>query len=106
MTTNEIEMTTDKLIKSEVFTDEVTKKWVKSCLQTNICTITFTKKNGDERVMKCTLDEQHFPPVQREASEVSEFLQPAKESFAVFDVEAQGWRAFRWDSIKRFEMTL
>lgn len=105
MTASEIKLDTDK-ITTELFADEVSKQWVKSCLQTNVCTVTFTKKNGDERVMKCTLDEQHFPPIQKEASEVSEVRQKSKEALAVYDLEAQGWRAFRWDSLKRFEMNL
>lgn len=105
MTSSEIKLDSDK-ITTELFGDDVSKQWVKSCLLTNVCTITFTKKNGDERVMKCTLDEQHFPPVQKEASEVGEVRQKSKDALAVFDIEAQGWRAFRWDSIKRFEMNL
>jgi hypothetical protein len=105
MTSSEMKLDSDK-ITTELFADEVAKKWVKSCLMTNICTITFTKKNGDERVMKCTLDGQHMPPIQKEATEVGEVRQKSKEALAVFDIDAQGWRAFRWDSIKRFEMDL
>ena len=105
MTANEIKLESDK-ITTELFNDEVSKQWLKSCLLTNICTITFTKKNGDERVMKCTLDGQHMPQIQKEATEVGEVRQKSAESLSVFDIEAQGWRGFRWDSIKRFEMDL
>jgi hypothetical protein len=28
------------------------------------------------------------------------------ESLAVFDIEAKGWRSFRWDSIKEVKFTL
>ena len=105
MTASEIKLDSNK-ISTELFADEMAKKWVKSCLQTNICTITFTKKNGDERVMNCTLDEQHFPPIQKEAAEVGEVRQKSKDALAVFDVDAQAWRSFRWDSLKRFEMSL
>lgn len=95
----------DKLTM-EFFADETAKQWLKSVLSNNICTITFTKKNGDQRVMKCTLDEQHFPPVQKEAAEVGEVRQKSTEALSVFDVEAQGWRSFRWDSVIRLEMSL
>jgi hypothetical protein len=105
MTSSEITLHSDKLT-TEIFSDETTRQWVKSCLQTNLCTITFTKKNGDERVMKCTLDGQHMPLIQKEATEVGEVRQKSKDALSVFDVDAQGWRAFRWDSIKRFEMDL
>ena len=105
MTASEIKLDSNK-ISTELFADEMAKKWVKSCLETNICTITFTKKNGDERVMSCTLDEQHFPPIQKEAAEVGEVRQKSIESLTVFDIDEQNWRAFRWDSIKRFEMDI
>jgi len=105
MTASEIKLESDK-VTAELFADEVARQWLKSCLNTSICTITFTKKNGDERVMKCTLDEQHFPPIQKEAAEVGEVRQKSKDALAVFDIEAQAWRSFRWDSIKRFEMAL
>jgi dephospho-CoA kinase len=102
---DDFKLDNDKLTK-ELFADDVSKKWLKSILNSNICTITFTKKNGDQRVMKCTLDEQHFPAIQKEATEVSEVRQKSTEALSVFDVEAQGWRSFRWDSIIKFEMTL
>ena len=102
---DDVKLEDDKLTK-KFFADDVSKQWLKSILHSNICTITFTKKNGDERVMKCTLDEQHFPAIQKEAAEVSEVRQKSAEALSVFDVEAQGWRSFRWDSIIRLEMTI
>jgi len=105
MTVNEIKLESDKISK-ELFNDDVSKQWLKSCLQTSVCTVTFTKKNGDDRVMKCTLDEQYFPVVQKEATEVAPVRQKSNEALSVYDVDAQGWRSFRYDSIKRFEMTI
>lgn len=101
----DVKLENDKLTM-EFFADEMAKQWLKSVLNNNICTITFTKKNGDQRVMRCTLDEQHFPPVQKEAAEVGEVRQRSTEALSVFDVEAQGWRSFRWDSVIRLEMSL
>ena len=101
----DVKLENDKLTM-EFFADEMAKQWLKSVLNNNICTITFTKKNGDQRVMRCTLDEQHFPPVQKEAAEVGEVRQRSTEALSVFDVEAQGWRSFRWDSVIHLEMSL
>ena len=65
--------------------------------------ITFTKKDGSERLMQCTLSESKIP---------SEFAPKGSEKaksdevLPVFDVENDGWRSFRWDSIKKIEFSL
>lgn len=89
-----------------IFNDDTSRKWLKGVLLTNVCTVTFTKKDGSERVMKCTLDPESLPPIQKEATEVSEVRQKSQDALAVFDVERQEWRSFRYDSIKKFEMEL
>ena len=60
--------------------------------------ITFTKKDGTERVMRCTLMESALPPRDSDAQEKphSPDVQP------VWDIEAGGWRSFRWDSVTYF----
>lgn len=63
--------------------------------------VVFTKRDGTDRVMKCTLNESKIP-----APEIKESTEPKKEKkvnldvLAVYDTEAQGWRSFRWDSLK------
>jgi hypothetical protein len=111
MNTANIELTEDKLMavnvdKQVLFGDATSRAWLKSVLTSSVATVTFTKKNGDERVMKCTLDPQHLPAIQKEASEVAEVRQPSKDSLAVFDIEAQAWRSFRFDSVTKLTMDL
>lgn len=89
-----------------IFNDDTSRKWLKGVLLTNVCTITFTKKDGTDRVMKCTLDPNALPPIQKEETEVGEVRQKSVDALAVFDVEKQEWRSFRYDSIKRFEMSI
>lgn len=80
--------------------------WLKGCLhsETENVLVTFTKKDGSERVMRCTLSESRIPaefaPKNSGASKTSD------EAIAVFDIEANGWRSFRWDSIKSVEVGL
>lgn len=57
--------------------------------------ITFTKKDGTERAMYCTLNPNAVPT--KETKTNSRTL-PAT-SLAVFDLEKSEWRSFRWDSI-------
>lgn len=78
---------------------------IKDALHTNVCTVTFTKVNGDERVMRCTLKEDVLPA----QTDLEEHIQkkaktPNPDVLAVYDVTAEGWRSFRWDSIKDFKV--
>jgi hypothetical protein len=78
---------------------------IKDALHTNVCTVTFTKVNGDERVMKCTLKEALLPAqIDVEESIEKKTKTPNPDVLAVYDVTAEGWRSFRWDSLKDFKV--
>jgi DNA primase catalytic subunit len=77
------------------------RKWLKNVLETDVVEVTFTKKDGSERIMKCTLKEDVLPEVQNK-----ETKQKSQEAIAVWDVESEGWRSFRWDSIKSVKFSL
>jgi len=85
------------------FTTKKEKDWLIGLLQSEIVEITFTKKDGTERIMKCTLAKQKIP-----AENVPKGTDRAKsdEAVAVFDLENNGWRSFRWDSLTNIEFTL
>ena len=76
---------------------------IKNALHEGVCTVTFTKVNGDERVMHCTLKEDLLP-AQVDVEEVIEkkTKTPNPDVLAVYDVKASGWRSFRWDALKDF----
>lgn len=89
------------------------KKWLRSHLAYGPLTVTFTKKDGTERVMLCTTNKDIIPedtvhksntdnPVDfpKKERKVSEDVLP------VFDLEAGHWKSFRWDSIKNIRITL
>ena len=79
------------------------KDWLLSLLRSEIVELTFIKKDGSERIMTCTLAEQKIP-----AENVPKGTDRAKsdEAVAVFDLENNGWRSFRWDSLTNIEFTL
>jgi hypothetical protein len=80
---------------------------IKDALHANVCTVTFTKVNGDERVMQCTLKEDLLPAQIDVEESIQESIQKKKlnpDVLAVYDVTAQGWRSFRWDSLKDFKV--
>ena len=68
--------------------------------QTNSYTGTFTKKDGTERIMKCTLQEEYLPET------VGGERKKNEDSLAVYDLDVEGWRSFRWDSVKRINFTI
>ena len=85
-------------------------KELNELLHKGAATVTFTKKDGTERVMKCTLSGDYIPPAP--VAEIVEGAQPKKtkkenpDVRTVYDIEARAWRSFRWDSVKSFEETV
>ena len=64
--------------------------------------VTFTKADGTERKMYCTLMAEYLPePAPLEESHV-----PRKqndEALAVWDLDKKAWRSFRLDSVQKVE---
>lgn len=85
---------------SEVVIDSVTDFLTKA-LRERILEVTFIKKDGTERIMKCTL-RPDLLPAQTDLEEQVEKRKPNPDVIAVWDLEANGWRSFRHDSIMMF----
>lgn len=62
--------------------------------------ITFTKVNGDKRVMNATLDPKVLSKVYGEQTAAT---QRSDTTLTVFDTDKQDWRAMRLDSIISFK---
>lgn len=97
----EIELTEQK----NTFDDEFSREWLKNLLKERVVGVVFTKKDGSERAMKATLNEKYVPIV-LESENSSVVRKKSEDSLPVWDIEAQGWRSFRWDSIKSVDFTL
>ena len=62
--------------------------------------VTFTKKNGEERTMFCTLMSEFLP----ETKETKKTDQKVNEEvLAVWDLDKDAWRSFRLDSISNVQ---
>lgn len=81
-------------------TDTVTD-FLKNTLKERILEVTFTKKDGTERVMKCTL-RPDLLPAQTDLEEQVQSRKSNPDVLVVWDLEAKGWRSFRHDSIMMF----
>jgi len=76
-----------------------TKENLGELLRNNIVTITFTKVDGTERTMKCTLLGEYVPNA---ATNGRVLLNESTnvQNISVWDVEANDWRSFRINSVK------
>ena len=68
-------------------------------LRAKVIEVVFTKVNGDERTMRCTLKPDRLPAkyVEEAVGELA-FHKENKEVIRAWDVQASGWRSFRIDS--------
>jgi hypothetical protein len=78
--------------------------FLKEKLRENILSVVFVKKDGTERKMRCTLREDLIPTLQETATTAQNRVR-SDESLAVWDLEKDGWRSFRYDSIIGFSET-
>lgn len=67
--------------------------------------VTFTKKDGSERAMRCTLVEEAIP-ADKQPKTQSESSTSTGSAVRVFDTEKAEWRSFRWDSVTKVEFSL
>jgi hypothetical protein len=83
---------------------EVFRGWLKGVLTVQPATITFTKKDGTERVMNCTLRSDMLPAV-----EIKEDATPRKQNDSIisaYDLDAKGWRSFTVSAVKRVSFAI
>ena len=67
--------------------------------------VTFTKADGTERAMQCTLVESRIPTDKIPKTEGSPTTSNGS-AVRVFDTEKTEWRSFRWESVIKVEFTL
>lgn len=64
--------------------------------------VTFLKLDGDERTMTCTLLQEHLPEANRDDKLSQTKIRNLEEKvIVVWDVNAKGWRSFRYDRVKK-----
>lgn len=79
------------------------KDELRDSLHNSVMNITFIKKDGSERIMKCTLNSQYIPSLVVSSEE--ETLIPKKirkendDVISVFDLDKQDWRSIIIENI-------
>ena len=77
---------------------------MKSELLSNVCNVVFTKADGSERHMRCTLNPLLIPsnPLVKLTKTSDETRVENLDVLRVFDLEKEDCRSFRVDSVKQF----
>ena len=68
-------------------------------LKNHECTVTFTKVNGETRVMPCTLKEDLVPKVEHKGTK-----KPNESIVSVWCLDKKEWRSFRIDNVVDLEI--
>ena len=99
--------TTESLVSETVATLKgiPTKLDLKNLLEQNVLTVDFTKLDGDRRVMTCTLREDMKPRATKTDAMSQKAVREVSDAVvSVWDVNAQGWRSFRYDRINSVDI--
>ena len=92
----------------------IMRDWVKSLLNNQEITVSFTKADGTDRDMRCTLNWDLIPAQQPPAGPVDGIVKESKAPkkapdpavIKVYDLEAKAWRSFRMDRLKKITAEL
>lgn len=89
----------------------IIRDWVRSLLQKGPVTVVFTKADGTDREMRCTLDHSRIPeaPVKPVSVPVDGIVRESKKSrkepdphsIRVFDLDKNEWRSFRFERLRK-----
>ena len=69
-------------------------------LKEGVVKVDFVKKDGTNRTMICTLNTKYLP--QQDVAEETAKRNKSDEYVAVWDLEKQSWRSFRFESVTEY----
>lgn len=85
--------------------EKMNKDELLDLLHNNVANITFTKVNGDVRVLKGTLLDQYLPQKEVETIAETQTRKATNDNVVVtWDIENDGYRSFRVDSVTAVEI--
>lgn len=85
----------EAIMKEPEFVD-----YLRGYLSESTITVTFTKKDGTSRVMKCTKQSDLIPADKQPKGTGAT---PTGDAVSVFDLDKQEWRSFNTGNITRIE---
>ena len=78
-------------------------EWLSGVLHAGPVSVSFIKKDGSERTMLCTLQEDKVVYGEKKTDRVKTVSQ---ETLPVFDLNKNEWRSFRLDHVTKVEFDL
>lgn len=81
---------------------EIFKKWLNGVLLTDTVSVSFVKVDGTQRTMQATRQSEFLPKQDITESKRT----PNPDVCTVWDLEAKGWRSFRYDSVTAIKVNL
>lgn len=88
------------------------RNWLQKTLMNERMNVTFTKADGTDRHMHCTLNHELVPSLYdlhedvNKTPEAKQARAPNLEVLSVWDLDKAAWRSFRLDKIKYFSYNL
>jgi len=80
--------------------EKLSRNELRDLLAENVLKVTFDKKNGEKRIMTCTLKKDVLPPTPTNTKRI---YKESQQSISVWDMNANGWRAFCIENVKDIE---
>lgn len=78
----------------------IEREELQALLQEKVMEVTFTKINGDKRIMECTLKPSALPPAKKDDPITQKKVRAINvEVMSVWDTNANGFRSFRMENI-------
>ena len=79
-----------------------TKENLMKMLKENVVEVTFTKLDGEKRVMPCTLVPEYLPPAKKDEPITQKKVRELSDKVvAVWAIESKGFRSFRYDRVEK-----
>ena len=82
-----------------------TKDELVKLLKEKVVEVTFTKLDGEDRVMPCTLIESYLPPAKKDDPVTQKKVREISDKVIVaWAVESKGFRSFRYERVKNIKI--
>lgn len=81
------------MIEIQGNTVEDRNSWLRQLLSGGVYEVTFTKVNGESRVMPCTLDPKRLPPTPIKENAVKK--ERKQDAISVWCLDKNEWRSFK-----------
>lgn len=80
------------------------KEWLLEHLAESEVTVTFTKKDGSDRVLRCTRNVSVIPTDHQPKNEKP--TNTSTDAIAAYDLDISEWRSFNLSAVKRIDWNL